>query len=357
MGCLNLQISVEQIKKDLYVHLCKHRLIYENFNRDLSCSGVECDHIEKLDDSHKQQVITDVNDIVALIEKTRERLLSREMSNRLLCFLDPKSVEVLTGDFEYIGKEIEKEESFIKDRLERTREQEELKNKNEHELKQERQNHHLEENKRREQLEAREQEHKYKIKITEIEKQEQKEHAEAQKDIAEYRREELFANLDSKVPEALQRGNLQAYAKLAIAKAHQESGIDGVENLLSKSPNIFSIIDKEAYSVREKHKHKEDNQKLKQQILDIIKEDPEKFDSLSMSVMMSVLFDQDIKNALDAEHQRLSTEAVLEAVKHNNLTTPFIPGMTPVIDTNSTVKTRTVTNPRDSRAKQAPKKS
>ncbi|MCP4699342.1 MAG: hypothetical protein GY862_21220, partial [Gammaproteobacteria bacterium] len=121
--CLNIKSDRKTFREKLRKHLEEHYALQSGFYRTIYEEALEGipETVEAYLSSEERdkKIEEDAEGILGLIDKTRTRLLSPGQTNRLLCFIEPDSVKVSIGDFEYSGAELEKEESVLLTIIER----------------------------------------------------------------------------------------------------------------------------------------------------------------------------------------------------------------------------------------------
>lgn len=293
----------ERFKKRLKGRLRRHYTLHYHFLQEFyqSTKGTadilwEIDRLDMTDEQFEQRLDLDTNGIINLIEKARKRLFDRTISYRLLSFIDPKSVEVLVGDFQYDG--VEEEETFLKaqrnlqkDLAEKARQKDKA----------------MADAERKKQREI--QELKIKIETNKIKEIKEIEH---KIEVAKKKKELL---LEEKYNQALETGELEQYVNLALyyaynSKEGKEVTVQDIEKILNESDSLFAILDKETYKTRE-------YQRFKQELLYLIKGRKGDISEFEMKFLMASLFDKELKDVLGAEiYEKLSRILLEELKKH-----------------------------------------
>ncbi|MCP4113050.1 MAG: hypothetical protein GY749_47235 [Desulfobacteraceae bacterium] len=243
----------------------------------------------------KELIKNDVNGIVAIANNTRQHLLSPGENNALLRFIDPDSVIVHMGNFEYDGLMLEKEESFIS-------------------------------GEEKDQLELAEL-HSEKVKgaktgmtvgildvmqlpgqLAKIKRNEDRAIAlqESQERIHEAELSNLLSQTKLQAIESLRQGNIKDYAILALVRAHYYGGINELERILGESPNIMKALNPEMH-------HKKEFNKMKTRLIDIIENNELELDGITLSVLMEK--DKNIKDIVSSKHYKKLTSKLFDLLK------------------------------------------
>ncbi len=258
--CLNVKADPEKFRKKLENHLTEHyRIHYDFLMGYLQVEPPEI--IKKIHKLHlrdgkpdwdqiQKQIQADVEGILKHIETTRDRLYSPSGSSRLLCFIDPLSVEVRIGDFIFEGNGLEAEEEFIRRHEKRQYELAELKS-----------------SKRFEIMQLQGKKHFIQIK------------AEVEQYINERQLEVVFSEVKKEAIEKLKQGNMESYFMLSLIKAHHEGGLSEVERVLNESTSIVRAIKPEWYKLQTATD-------AKKALIGIFKENPKHVDKLMLAVML-----------------------------------------------------------------------
>ncbi|MGE0083782.1 MAG: hypothetical protein AB7S75_05115 [Desulfococcaceae bacterium] len=264
--CLNVKADPAKFREKLEKHLTEHyRIHYDFLIGYLQVEPPEI--IKKIHKLHlkdgkadwdkiQEQIQADVEGILNHIETTRDRLYSPSGSSRLLCFIDPISVEVRIGDFIFEGNGLEAEEEFISRHEKRQYELAEIKSSKKFEI-----------------LQLQGKKHFMQIK------------AEVEQYINERQLEVVFSEVKKEAIEKLKQGNMESYFMLSLIKAHQEGGLGEVEKVLNESTNIVRAIKPEWHKLQMATA-------AKQALIGILKDNPKHVDKIMLAVMLDKTPDQ-----------------------------------------------------------------
>jgi len=293
-GCLKLSQDGE-LEARLVTHLEEHYKAHYDFLKNIVYSGDEyldsnLPEVQEIyqftyvDNYLAEKVQKSVDDIIGLIKRTRSRLFSREQSNRLLCFIDPDSVEIMIGDFAYGGEEFNVQAKILSE----TRKGEQ----------------HLTELKERTAEIKQETEYQMELKRQEI----------AQHN-AQIELKIKTAVLDSNYTEAM---NLSMFSDGEAAK--------NMQVLMKKSPDLLSLLtlgNPDTYKIVE-------TQKTKRQILTMLEKNKDLLDKLDPTAL-AILLDQNPTQSLDIETYRQTLKAVTDALRRE----PYPAQAHMIIDSNT----------------------
>lgn len=296
--CLNVKSDADDFKKRLWEHLNKHYEIHHFFMKEHLGDSDLIRHIHKFDKdgkdgkNSKKMIEEDVKEIVKAVDMCRKRLFSRMNNNRLLCFIDPNSVEVQIGEFEYGGDAIKSEMDYIKTKEKKQKELAEKQKAHDADVKEMDMEKEAKKKKgkiERETLEAglnKEKairEMKYQHEMEEVKAKEEKEETvtRALERINEFKLRQITVETRLLAAEALKDKDMKNYAILSLLDAHHnDGGSAGVERLLKASPNLLFAIAPEALEARHVHE-------LKQSVVEKMDAVMEKVDPLAISTLFS----------------------------------------------------------------------
>lgn len=305
--CLNTKMNTDKFKTMLTDHLKKHYKIHYDFLEEyLKGHPPEVLHkILKLKSNVNEMIQEDVEGIIQLIHKTRERLLSSSISSRLLCFIDPHSVDVQIGNFIYEGKGLEQEEQFLAHHQERQLKLSELESEKRREVEEE----NIKRKANKEILEG---------KLMALKTREAFAKAEVQfdKNIKEAEIFKAFSEAKFRAIEALKEGDIKRYALLSMLKAHHDSGIEGVEEILEKNPHLVMAIDPHLHHHQEIHE-------IKHRLMGIIEQDPK---LLENPVTAAMLLSEDFKDIVAKQIYEKINETFADILKIRHGHFPFMGG-------------------------------
>ncbi|QTA92675.1 hypothetical protein [Desulfonema magnum] len=321
--CLNIKSNEENFRERLKDHLEKHYQIHYSFMEEYRRKEQKNPGQNKkfeFTDAHIKQIQNDVSDIVALIEGCRKRLFSPGENNRLLCFIDPDSVDVQIGKFEYEGKVLDNEEAFRKRKKEREKElgefqhqalmeKESLLAQKEKEitkatLEKERQTEKAKIERLTKAENWREKKESLKIEQEEIEMQKEMYKKERELAISEVRKEEIIA---------FKEGDMQRYLVLALLEAHLEGGLEKVWNILESSSTVLMIINPDLYQMKSLHE-------LKRDIFKRLEKDLSKVDPITLSILLS----DDHKKLVETDIYKEMMKVLSETLKNIPRHAPFV---------------------------------
>jgi hypothetical protein len=291
--CLNVQSDrgdfVKSLEKKLWEHYAIHRKflneyyamddgitpVFDNFKK-VNLETVLKD-IHGLNGRTEQKINEDIKAIVALIDQTRSRLYSPSENNRLLCFIDPDSVEVQIGDFEYSGAPLENEEEFIEKR-----------EAFQVGLAEEIHRQYFEAQKKKAETGAAGVMKNIEMIAFDVIQNHQIKQAEMKADISKAELAQAFHEGRLRAYESLKNGKLKDYAVSALIDAHSEGGIDKVTAIFKESPKTYlAAIDSELFELQE-------TAGFKEKLLEIAGTDRTKIDPITMAM----LFNNDFKDVV-----------------------------------------------------------
>ena len=302
-ACLDSRNPAHTKRPELLRHLQEHYVRHDEFVHSLYAKRDNKTPFagEVLFRHGAERLRQDADGILELIEKTRGRLFSRSQSNRLLCFIEPGSVEVLTGSFVYSGTALEREQSFLRHYQERQTKLAEI--RHHHEIQHEKEI--LQQSHQRQQMKDQESMRAAQIQDADL-------NFKAQQVIAAKRADTLFAEFDAAAGEALNAGDFHKYAALSLHKAHKAGGPEAVNQMLRDNPELFLLLDKEAYQNREV-------QKLKEQVFAHLIEHPDTaLDSETTVPVMAALFGLDLSDVFGTAAYKRVNDVLAGAVGHGN---------------------------------------
>jgi hypothetical protein len=289
--CLNTRSSRDGFIREMKSFLKRHYQIHFHFFREYYAdrgsaleSFIDDYHaippgvirnIHRLDLEVDKLIESDVKGIVSEIEKSRLRLYSPGENNRLLCFIDPDSVNVQIGDFEYKGIPFEREEMFIDNR------ETSLTKVSEY-------YHNTIVNKMLKKIDMN-------AKI--VEEAALIHMAESDARIFQAQLETVKEDVRVKAMESLKNGELKDYAIAALVDAHEKNGVSEVAHILKDSPKALLAIDSELFNTHE-------TARFKEMLLEITKENPSKIDPITMAMLFNNDFNDMVGSFI---HKELNT--------------------------------------------------
>ncbi len=304
--CLNIKSNEEQFREKLENHLRNHYKTHysfmEEYRRKAHENPVQNKKFE-FTDTHLKQIRDDVSDIVALIESCRKRLFSPGENNRLLCFIDPDSVDVQIGNFEYEGKVLDNEDDFRKRKKEREKELGEA----QHQALMEKESRLAQKLKKitKEKIDRDREDEVWRQKKVALKRKEEEAEMEKRISESEVKRETIAA---------LKDGNMQRYSILALLDAHLDGGIEKVQEILETSPDIFMNISPKLYKMKLLHQLKED-------IFKSLEKDLSKVDPTTLSILLS----EDHKKLVETDIYKEMMKVLSETLKNTPLRhVPFV---------------------------------
>jgi len=345
--CLNVRDDEGAFQERIQTHLKEHYDAHLHFLKEHIGESELFKYIHKIGSDVDAMIQQDGTEIVRLTAISRRRLSSRANSNRLMRFIDPGSVEVQIGEFDYQGDAIESEMAYIEAKEAKQRElskkqyeydaeirEREMEKttaiqKGQHEKQQaaarllkekEMRQAELEREKEKRQAEI---EHEKELdearlakeKVVQLKKIDyDSEIAQAEK-VTEERRttlveeinalklRQIYSEINLLAAEALKNQDMKTYAILSLLDAHQKAGgIKGVEDLLEESPNILFAIAPEALETRHVHK-------LKEEVV-------EKLESIMQNIdpaTLLMIFNKDYKDLIRSNFYKSITKDIEEA--------------------------------------------
>ncbi len=239
----------------------------------------------------KKLIESDVQGITAIAENTRQHLLSPGENNSLLRFIDPDSIIVHMGNFEYEGELIDKEDDFI---IEQVDDQIELSG--------------IQFARVKEIRASMSQSAKDMIGLAgqrgrtqrEIEKHN------LQTQVKEAKLTEVLTETKLDAIESLKQGNIRDYAILALIRAHYYGGIHELERILEESPNIVMAVSPELH-------HEQEFNEIREKIISIIENNELELDGVTLSVLMER--DKNIKDIVASKHYKKLTDKLFDLLK------------------------------------------
>ncbi len=332
--CLKAKSNPYTFREKLTRHLKEHYEIHYNFLEEYIKSDKYRDenptvlkHIHKLKlrpatpadqgkkiepnaytidwDQVGEQIEYDVENIIENIHTVRERLYSFTGSSRFLSFVDPLSVEVQIGDFYYEGKGLIEEEKFI------AKQQELL-----YELSKAESSKRAEVEKFNIERKGNKQIALMKLAMLDGRRNLAEKEASTLRDIAEYELRKAFSEAKQQAIEKLKEGDISAYAKLSLIKAHYEGGIEAVEKILDQSPNLLRALAPEQYKMMKMGK-------IKEKLVGILKENPDQLDRVTVAMLLS----QDFKDIVATDIHKDINTLFADIIKNVRYVMPTIPRM------------------------------
>ncbi len=300
--CLNVKSDRFEFRKSLEKKLREHYAIHHNFLNEYYAMNegilpafnnfkkVELYSVLKdihgLGDRIEDKIKEDIEGISTLIDQTRLRLYSPSENNRLLCFIDPDSVEVQIGDFEYSGAPLENEEEFLEKR-----------EAFQVGLAEEIHRQYFEAQKKKAETSAAGVKKHIEMKAFEVMEEHQVKQALMKANISVAEIEQAMQEVKLRAYEALKNGELKEYAISALVEAHSDGGIDQVTDILRKSPKAYlAALDRGLFEIQE-------TAGFKEKLLDIAGEDRNKIDPITMAM----LFNNDFKDVVGSYiHQQIN---------------------------------------------------
>ena len=279
--CLDVRGDEGEFRERIHSHLKDHYDAHHHFLKEHIGESELFKYIHKIGSDVDEMIRQDAGEIVRLTAVSRNRLFSRANYNRLLCFIDPGSVEVQIGEFGYEGDAIESEMAYIAaketkqrelskkqydyDAEVREREMEKTTaiQKGRHEKEQEAARLLKEKEMRQEELdkekEIRIAEFDQEKALTQEEKAKEEGVTAMKEEIYGFQLRQISSETRYLAAEALRKQEMGTYAILSLLDAHQNAGgIEGVEKLLENSPNLLFAIAPDALETRHVHKLKEE---------------------------------------------------------------------------------------------------
>jgi len=310
--CLNIKSDTNTFKDKLTKQLQHHYKIHIEFLEEYLADkeGVKSifQKIHKLKADIENQITDDADGIMELIQNARDRLYSPGENSRLLCLIDPYSVDVQIGNFTYDGDSLTDEEKFITNNLKLQNELAEMKKKQDYEAQKGAEIGKIEGKKREGkylgELKGLDKKKEKAIKEAEINEAISKKESEVETRINEAKIEKVISEIKLSAIDSLKSGNIKDYAIYTLTVALQEKGIDEVQRLFKESPDLFMAISPELH--QKKHAHD-----LKKQLLKIIEKDSSKLDPLTVAM----LFGEDLKNIVDANIYKDFTQMLSNALQ------------------------------------------
>ncbi|OQY60109.1 MAG: hypothetical protein B6245_03140 [Desulfobacteraceae bacterium 4572_88] len=334
--CLNIRQDRKAFETKLREHLEKHYSIHYAFLKDYLAHGKDkpakledeegdqeknqkppsaYERIHKLREDMENLINADMAGILELVHGTRQSLYNSNENSRVLAFIDPDSLDVQVGNFEYGGKLIEQEDEFLADSMKRRKKLAELIR-----------HHHFDEQNLEQDKHTevgtfiRESKTKKKIGMMKFKLLGGKEKfaiAQAEWDAklviekagwdakgAEAKLEPVFNEIRLKALESLKYGDIKDYAMLSLIMAHREGGITEVERILQESPTLVMAINPELHHNQEIHE-------ARIKLIDIMKENGKDIDNVAMSILM----EKDLKDIVASDVYKEFSEGLLEALK------------------------------------------
>lgn len=328
-ACLNSKTTPELVEKKLKKHLYHHYEVHYNFlheyiksddrrKQQFPPSVLENIHRLKLRkiqvsegvikleldmDKIYEQIDNDVKGIMELIDIAKNRLYSPTGSLRLLCFIDPLSIDVQIGDFFYEGKGLYEEEQFIAEYQ-----------KIQYELAKV-------ENIKRAEIEdfdlkrkAAKELNRMKLEAMIGKENFAKKEAESLRRIKEVEIDNMFTEAKYEAMKKLKDGNIKEYGILSLIKAHHEGGAEAVENLLENSPNLVMAINPDLYT-------KQAMSMIKKKLVGIMAENPDKIDKVSLAMLLK----EDFKDIVAKDIYKEFNDIFVEMLNKTRLGIPYTP--------------------------------
>ncbi len=306
--CLDVRSDRSAFKKRLSLHLEKHYKIHYKFLEEYL--RVEKDETvikniykmyKKESDELKEQIETDVEGISVLCDASRKRLYSPGINNRLLCFMDPGSVDVQIGEFKADGEPIALEEAFIQKKIDRQNELADIERehafniqKSEADREMRIKEAEIAKDKRIREAEIEKEGQKkvmeFKRETLELERQKAVKESEEKIKIFEAERRKIRSEIEMAELQKLQEGRLDNSLVIGLVKAYIEKGIEEVERILANSPHILMTINPGAYELRE-------NLQLRRSFLEKLDKNMSEIDAFTAAALLS----KDPKEVLDSE--------------------------------------------------------
>ena len=236
----------------------------------------------------------DTEGISNLVEGARKRLVSSGENNYLLRFIDPESIDIHLGHFQYEGDMIDLEEEFI---LSDEKRQNSL-GTDFHEKEAQMAKRRIDLDKGKWGIEK-------DINVLEKEKGKRIQESIINAEVNRHKLKESMTEIDLKIAEGLQNGDFKGYAILSLINAHRSEGIDGVEKILKDSPHILAAICPEVYHETKVHE-------LKHETLDVIRQNLDDIDPMTIAA----LFTKDYKDIVTSRVYKDVNKNLSEALKN-----------------------------------------
>ncbi len=271
--CLNVKSDPDAYNDRLKTHLKKHYEVHLAFLEEHIGKAELFKYIHKVgaEESDVTEMINnDVTEIIKLTDACRARLFSRANNNRLLCFIDPHSVDVQYGEFEYRGEAIQSELAYIEAKETKQRELAEKQHAQDAEIRER----EMEKTTAIAKGKHEKEQHEARLAKEKAMREAEFEHDAARVEAEKVKEERITAMLEEinslkllqvasetryLAADALKNQDMRTYAVLSLLDAHQKAGgIEGVEDLLEDSPNLLFAIAPEAVETRHVHKLKEE---------------------------------------------------------------------------------------------------
>ncbi len=280
--CLNVKADEATFKNQLKWFLRNHYSVHFNFLVPYYAGEGKCSAILETILSYQvnieENIERDINGMLECVRNTRKRLFSAQNNNRLLYFIDPDSVDVQIGKFQFGGKSLIAEHKFILNHI---------RNRGSVALESDQSRHLLESlsvSLNRMEIEA----HKKRatgkaIAEGEIQKLRVREQLETARKKSEIRLQEMELHKEARqvnleLVKKLKDGKPEDAAFIVIMDAFQKGGPGEVERLFRDSPEILMVLRPELFQIRE-------DIELKRKLMEILKENPQ----LGASVLMATL--------------------------------------------------------------------
>ncbi|RMH68740.1 MAG: hypothetical protein D6675_15155 [Gemmatimonadetes bacterium] len=265
------------LRQNLLDHLQRHYTMHHQFLKEIYQHLGDKDilsDINKLnmtDDEFKEFINNEVDAIITLIHRAQGRVFDRGISNRLLLFIEPKSVEVITGHFEYHG--LEKEQKYLNTKIE----------------------------------------HELDIVQTQLETElrEIKARLAAKASIAEVtysigvmaaKTEQLVAEIALQLREAQRDGDITQYIKLFALYEIQKNGFTELERILQTTPEILLGVNDPAYTTLY-------TLKLKFELINLLKTNPD-IDALTIAAILEANYSTLINTEVYRDHNQLLADTL-----------------------------------------------
>jgi hypothetical protein len=308
--CLNVNSDPDAFRNRIQSHLQEHYDAHLHFLKEHIGDSELFKYIHKIGSDVGAMIETDVEEIIRLTGISRNRLYSRMNNNRLLCFIDPASVEVQLGEFDYGGEAIESEMAYITSKETKQRELAEKQHAYDAQIREREMEKTTAIEKGRHEREQEEARLTKEKAMRQAQFDHDRERVQAEKakedaitamleEINGLKLRQIASETRYLAAEALKQQDMRTYALLSLLDAHQNAGgIEGVEDLLEDSPNLLFAIAPEAVETRHVHK-------LKEEVVDKLDTVLQNVDPITLSTLFSKdyseLIRSDIYNSIMKE--------------------------------------------------------
>jgi hypothetical protein len=231
----------------------------------------------------------------------------------LLCFIDPDSVEVQIGDFEYAGAPIENEEAFLEKREEyQTSLAEEIRQQYFEAQKKKAIEEASVQHKRAETAAAGLKK-KIEMKAFEVIKDHQVKQAWMKENISAAEIKQAVQDVKLKAYDALKNGELKGYAISALVEAHSGGGIEQVTDILRNSPKAYlAAMDSGLFEIQE-------TAGFKEKLLEIAGKNDAKIDPITMAMLFNNNFEDVVGSYIHKEINNILSNFFGSIKKYNKL--------------------------------------